>query len=126
MGVRGEACSGQIFISEEACGGPEWGRVVHGVRWGSGGWGSVSGISSPLSGTPSSLSGIPAPYLVSQSAIWYPIILSVMPSPQSGIPSPMWYPIPLMSHQSGILHSMIFQKFEVLKWMPQGWCTKFC
>ena len=76
--------------------------------------------------TPNPLSGTPFP-------IWYPInIWYVIPS--SGTPSPIWYPIPyllpiadmiyllgrtgwyettLMSHQSGIFHSLIF--FFIIK-----------
>ena len=53
------------------------------------------------------------------SPIWYAIPLSGIPSPISGIHLPIWYPIPLMSHQSGILHSLIFFILTCLI-RPQG------
>ena len=73
VGVRGGACSGQIFISEEACGGPEWGKVVHRARWGSGGGGLYL-----ISHLPYLVS--PLCYLVSHLPIWYPTQLSGIPS----------------------------------------------
>ena len=60
---------------------------------GAGGKGSLSGIPSPLSGIPSPLSGIPSP-------------LSGIPFQIGGTPT-------LMSHQSGILHSL---RFLLLGW----------
>ena len=69
--------------------GPEWGvgdqnkHHSRGSMGQMGGWGVTGGKG-----------GVEAP--------------SGIPSPLSGIPSPSWYPIPLTSHQSGILHSLIF------------------
>ena len=81
---------------------PERGRGCGGQSRGREQWGPLSGIPSPLSGIPLPLSGIPSP-------------LSGMPSPYpvSHLPylvshSPSRYPNHITSHQSGILHSLIF------------------
>ena len=75
--------------------------------WVGAGWGGASYL-------------VPIPYLVPHHPLWQPI-------PLSGTSSPIRYPIPdrgtlpgrigwrettLMSHQSGILHSLIFFKFN--------------
>ena len=80
MDIPAEGSVGQLGVGEW---GPEWGmgwgsRMGAGVRARMG----VGAVGS-LSGIPSLLSGIPSPYLVP-------------------------HPLTLTSHQSGILHSLIF------------------
>ena len=82
--------------------------------WGACIWYDISPLWSPISPIWYAI-----PYLVSHPTIWYHIPLFGIPSPLSGIPShylvshpTIWYLIPLTSHQSGILHSLIFYLFK--------------
>ena len=99
-----------------------WGQMGAGARWGS--WGGQMGVEPDGGGGGKTGMGpdggwgpiwylipylVPHPLSHTPSHIWYPVPLSGIPI-QIGVPPGIsgWHETTLTSHQSGMLHSLIF------------------